>query len=144
MSSSIVPIGPASSKPGPYVKATLVIPEKAVRIIAAPPDTLTQRNVEAATGIPPRVYLDLIRSPGFPVRVTKVGKLRVVSRLAFLAWLEQEGLGMEAMPPSVPMNDNRTGPEAPPSSIGRVLDKIGMERRPEPLDRRMRNGRRRR
>jgi len=146
MSSSVHPNGPASSKVEPYIKATLAIPEKSVRIIAAPPDTITQRNVEAMTGIPSRVYLQLIRASDFPLRVTRLGKLRLVNRLAFVAWLEQGALGMESMPPSVPANDIRTsGEECPPSShIGRLLDKVGLERLPELRDRRTRGGRRKR
>ena len=54
--------------------ATLAIPCDAIRIIAAPPDTLTQRNVEAATGLPSRVYLEVIPTPTFPLRVAKLGK----------------------------------------------------------------------
>ena len=71
-----------------YVRATLSIPEHAVRVIASPPETLTQRNVEAVTGVPVRVFLELIRAPGFPLRVRHIGKLRVVNRAAFVEWLE--------------------------------------------------------
>jgi hypothetical protein len=70
---------PESSKPGGFIQALLAIPEKAVRVIAAPPDTLTQRNVEATTGLSPRVYLEVIREPNFPLRVARLGKLRIVN-----------------------------------------------------------------
>jgi hypothetical protein len=71
------------------IQATLAIPETAIRVLAAPPETLTQRNVEAVTGLPARTFLELIRSPGFPLRVRHIGKLRVVNRAAFVQWLEE-------------------------------------------------------
>ncbi len=70
------------------VMATLAIPSDAIRVVAAPPDTLTQHNVEAVTGLPPRIYLEVIRTPTFPLRVAKLGKLRIVNRAAFVQWLE--------------------------------------------------------
>ena len=79
---------PTTSTPTGYVRATLAIPEHAVRVIASPPETLTQRNVEAVTGLPARAYLEVIRAPGFPLRVRHIGKLRVVNRAAFVQWLE--------------------------------------------------------
>ncbi len=70
-----------------FVRAILAIPEHAVRVIASPPETLTQRNVEAVTGLSPRTFLELIRSSEFPLRVRHIGKLRVVNREAFVQWL---------------------------------------------------------
>ncbi|WP_437665491.1 hypothetical protein [Sorangium sp. So ce1182] len=67
--------------------ATLAIPLDGLTITAPPPEMLSQRNVEAVTGIPARVFLDTIRAPGFPLPVTKLGKLRLVERGAFVAHL---------------------------------------------------------
>jgi len=72
-----------------YIQATLAIPEHAVRMISALPETITQRNIEAVTGLPARTFLELIRAPGFPLRVRHIGKLRVVNRAAFVQWLEE-------------------------------------------------------
>ena len=72
-----------------FIQATLAIPEHAVRMISALPETITQRNVEAVSGLPARTFLELIRSPGFPLRVRHIGKLRVVNRAAFAQWLEE-------------------------------------------------------
>lgn len=66
---------------------TIEIPLEALTITAAPPEMLSQRNVEAVTGIPARVYLDAIRSSGFPLPVARLGKLRLVDRTAFLSYL---------------------------------------------------------
>ncbi|WP_437304815.1 hypothetical protein [Sorangium sp. So ce388] len=49
---------------------------------------LSQKNVESVTGIPARVFLDTIRGPGFPLPVTRLGKLRLVEREAFVAYLQ--------------------------------------------------------
>ncbi|WP_437666848.1 hypothetical protein [Sorangium sp. So ce1182] len=67
--------------------ATLAIPLNGLTITAPPPEMLSQKNVETVTGIPPRVFLDTIRAPGFPLPVTKLGKLRLVEREAFVAYL---------------------------------------------------------
>ncbi len=48
---------PGTDTPTGYVRATLAIPEHAVRVIASPPETLTQRNIEAVTGLPVRTFL---------------------------------------------------------------------------------------
>jgi len=71
----------------------LAIPNEAIRVTAAPPDTITQRNVESATGVPPRAYLEAVRDPGFPLAVTRLGKLRIVNRAAFITWLERGAFG---------------------------------------------------
>lgn len=116
---------PESSKPGGFIQATLAIPEKAVRVIAAPPVTLTQRNVEAVTGLSSRVYLEVIREPTFPLRVAKLGKLRIVNRAAFVEWLEQQSAeeGIELR--------NDMDEVVPSNKIGGILEKVGLERRRE-------------
>jgi len=58
-----------------------------VTVVASPPDMLSQRTVESVCGIGPRQFLETIRTPGFPLRVAKLGALRLVERVAFLAWL---------------------------------------------------------
>lgn len=82
----------------------LEIPWEALTITAPPPDMISQRNVEAMTGIPARVYLEAIRSPGFPLPVARLGKLRLVERAAFLEYLRglaagSAGSGATAAPP---------------------------------------------
>ncbi|WP_437939223.1 hypothetical protein [Sorangium sp. So ce341] len=68
--------------------ATLAIPLDGLTITAPQPEMLSQKNVEAVTGIPARVFLDTIRAPGFPLPVTKLGKLRLVQREAFVSHLQ--------------------------------------------------------
>lgn len=104
-----------------FVTDTLAIPSDAIRVIAAPPDTLTQRNVEAVTGLPPRAYLEVIRTPTFPLRVAKLGKLRIVNRAAFVEWLENQN-----MPEDAVGRDDIDSQSS--NSLGNILDLVGFER----------------
>ena len=72
----------------PFATATLAIPLDGLTVTAPQPEMLSQKNVEAVTGIPARVFLDTIRAPGFPLPVTKLGKLRLVQREAFVSHLQ--------------------------------------------------------
>lgn len=65
---------------------------------APPPDTLTQHNVEQATGIPAAVFLAMVRRLGFPVPVAKIGNLRLVERRAFVTWLVRAATSTLASP----------------------------------------------
>ena len=124
---------PESSKPRGFIQATLTIPEHAVRVIAAPPETLTQRNVEAVTGLSPRAYLEVIREPTFPLRVSQLGKLRIVNRAAFVAWLESR---QGQMNPVLSERDE-IEEKASTTTARNILDRIGLERRREPPKRRV-------
>ena len=66
----------------------LALPRSALTIVAPPPEFLSQRNVEAVTGVPKRQYLEALpafrRAGGV---VSSLGKLRLVDRAAFAAWL---------------------------------------------------------
>jgi hypothetical protein len=84
---------PPTESANGIVMATLAIPSDAIRVIAAPPDTISQRNVEANTGVPPRAYLEAVRDSSFPLSVTRLGKLRIVNRVAFITWLEKGAFG---------------------------------------------------
>ena len=80
----------------------------AITIAAPPPDTLTQRNVDRQTGIPATMFLAMVRHPGFPLPVVKLGRLRLVERVAFVAWLKEQaganaGPANDAAPPVDPI-----------------------------------------
>ncbi|AGP39441.1 hypothetical protein [Sorangium cellulosum] len=79
---------PRVSNPTTTATATLAIPLDGLTITAPQPEMLSQKNVESVTGIPARVFLDTIRAPGFPLPVTKLGKLRLVQREVFVAYLQ--------------------------------------------------------
>lgn len=110
----------AQSRGPARVITTIELPAEALTVIAAPPDLISQRNVEAVTGIPARVYLDELRAPGFPVAVIKVGKLRLVEREAFLSYLRTRA----CRPP-------RSPGEAAPDGVAAVLAEIGLEPAPK-------------
>ncbi len=74
---------------GTGITATLILPPGALAVVEPSPELLSQLNVERALGLPARAYLELLRSPGCTVHVIRVGKLRLVERTAFVAWLKQ-------------------------------------------------------
>ncbi len=84
---------PRQARSPAKLMAMLELPADALTITAAPPEMISQRNVEAVTGIPARVYLEEIRLPSFPLPVVKLGKLRLVKRAAFVAYLESLASG---------------------------------------------------
>ncbi|WP_437523314.1 hypothetical protein WME79_33860 [Sorangium sp. So ce726] len=79
---------------------------------------LSQKNVESVTGIPARVFLDTIRRPGFPLPVTRLGKLRLVQREAFVTYLQ--ALAGDPAPRRAAAEDERTG-------VAAVLAAVGLE-----------------
>ncbi|WP_437808604.1 hypothetical protein [Sorangium sp. So ce1078] len=100
----------------PTATATIAIPLDGLTITAPQPEMLSQKNVEAVTGIPARVFLDTIRAPGFPLPVAKLGKLRLVRREAFVAYLQ--ALGSDRAPRRAPAEDERTGVAAVLAAAG--------------------------
>jgi len=78
------------------VTTTVVLPPDALTIVAAPPEMISQLNVQQVLGIPARVYLELLRERDCPVAVTCVGKLRLVDRNRFRSWLEVRGKARRA------------------------------------------------
>ncbi|MDC0685944.1 hypothetical protein [Sorangium atrum] len=103
--------------------ATLAIPLDGLTITAPPPEMLSQKNVESVTGIPARVFLDTIRAPGFPLLITKLGKLRLVQREAFVAYLR--ALASEPASRRASDADERT-------RVAAVLASAGLESVPCP------------
>jgi hypothetical protein len=62
------------------------------------------------------VFLDTIRAPGFPLLITKLGKLRLVQREAFVAYLR--ALAGEPASRRTTEEDERTRVAAVPASAG--------------------------
>ena len=100
--------------------AIVEMPTEAFIVTAAPPDMVSQKNVEAVTGIPPHVYLEEIRSPRFPLPVIKLGKLRLVKRVDLLAYLDSLASG----PGLTREDDARTDDE----ELDDLLAEVGLER----------------
>lgn len=108
------------------LQATLSIPENAVRIIAAPPATITQRNVESVTGLSVRAYLEAVRDPGFPLAVTKLGKLRIVNRAACIGWLEKGAFGGGRKEKLDDVLDEKDVMENAAEQAEEILDALGL------------------
>ncbi|MGK3959484.1 hypothetical protein WMF38_41365 [Sorangium sp. So ce118] len=103
--------------------ATFAIPLTGLTITAPQPEMLSQKNVETITGIPARVFLDTLRAPGFPLLITKLGKLRLVQREAFVAYLR--ALAIEPASRRTTEADERT-------RVAAVLASAGLEPVPCP------------
>ena len=73
---------------GEAVTVTMSLPAGALSVVAAPPELVSQRTSEAVLGIPRRSFLEAVRmfEAGGGI-VAKLGKLRLVDRVAFVAWL---------------------------------------------------------
>ncbi|MDC3987320.1 hypothetical protein [Polyangium jinanense] len=121
-----------SRSPDGNITATLSIPRGVLQLVAPPPETLSQCNVEAVTGIPRRVFLEAIRAPDFPVPVARLGKLRIVNRAAFVAWLEDNARKQIAAPssPSAATDAASTGNTAPAEHADDILGAVGLQPRP--------------
>lgn len=97
-----------------------VVVAPTVHVHSAPPDVLTQRNAEAAVGVSPRTFLRELL-PAFRAaggEVAERGKLRMVRREAFVAWL---------------MRGERAAATTEPASDGRalsVVEALGLEEAP--------------
>lgn len=70
------------------MKATIELPHDLV-IVAPLPELVSQHNVAAVLGIPANTFLDMVRR-ATDLEVMKLGKLRLVDRAAFVAWLKGE------------------------------------------------------
>ncbi len=104
------------------VTALLELPAGAVTVQAAPPELLSQLNVLQVTGIPRKAFLELLRAPGFPLTVSRLGHLRLVDRVEFVAWLRQR----PAPAAPVPANDAAGTPAEDGSEA--LLRELGCER----------------
>ena len=79
------------------VRAAIELPVGAVVVHAAPPDLVSQKTSEAVLGIPRRMFLESLpsyRAAGNDV--ASLGKLRLVGREAYVAWLRRPGDARDA------------------------------------------------
>ena len=99
-----------------------------VTVIAPPAAMLSQLNIEREIGMPARTFLEMIRAPGFPVSVKCVGKLRLVHREDFVAYLDT----LTAGPPS---NTSRAPNDARGNAdeVEDLLREMGYERTAKPV-----------
>jgi hypothetical protein len=98
------------------ILVTVPIPRAALTLTPPPPDTLSQKNILAATGIPPRTYLELLRAPDFDLPITTLGKLRLVDRARFIAWISSRA-------------KRPTSRQKSPDAADALAAELGLERR---------------
>jgi len=110
---------------------TVALDPEGLTVTAAPPETLSQLNVEHVTGVPVRAFLEAIRAPGFPLDVAKLGKLRIVHRAEFVRWLLAQTAKDLHAPDHGPAND--AAPADP--TVDEVLAELGLERVAAPAKR---------
>jgi len=70
---------------------SLVIPAGAITLIAPRPAFVSQKTSLNILGIPPDRFLAMVRAPGFPLPVARLGKQRVVDTDAVIAYLRALG-----------------------------------------------------
>lgn len=91
-------MGSSGSNHGTATITTVVhVPAEALTLTAPPPEMISQKNSEAVAAIPARIFLEFVRAPGFPLPVTRIGKLRLVPRVEFVAYLR--GLAQQGRAP---------------------------------------------
>lgn len=113
---------------GVVINTSVELPHESITVVAARPALVSQWTVEAHFSLDPRGFLEVIRAPGFPVRVIKLRKLRLVPYAEFLAWLtERASETRPASAGSSPAND--ADQESDPDASLRQLEKeLGLER----------------
>lgn len=71
---------------------SFALPSGAIQLVNPPrPAFVSQKTSLAILGIPPDRFLLMVRAPGFPLRVTSVGKLRMVETEPVIAYLRELG-----------------------------------------------------
>jgi hypothetical protein len=74
------------------VPITMLVSRKAIRaLVGNVGEMISQRNCENE-GIGPRLFLETLRRPDFDLPITSLGKLRLVERAAFVAWLRSHAV----------------------------------------------------
>ena len=115
---------------GGVINTSVELPHESITVVAARPARVSQWTVGAHFSLDPRGFLEVIRAPGFPVRVIKLRKLRLVPYAEFLAWLtERASETRQASAGSSPANDAEHDSETDPDASLRQLEKeLGLER----------------
>lgn len=91
---------------------SFALPSGAIQLVNPPrPAFVSQKTSLAILGIPPDRFLLMVRAPGFPLRVTSVGKLRMVETEPVIAYLRELGqLHPEIGADEIGANDNEPAP----------------------------------
>lgn len=79
---------PVEDSSGDLVEVRLVVPRRVLQQQAPSPELVSQATSAEVLGVPKRRFLEIVRSPSYPGRVLKLGRLRLVRRTEFIAHLE--------------------------------------------------------
>jgi len=93
-------------------------------------EMVSQLTILHVCGISPRVYLELLRADGCPLRVIKLGKLRLVRRDELVAWLES----LAGAAPRAQAEEVQEAPAAQedPDAIDDLVQGLGFRRATPP------------
>ena len=80
----------ADSSAEDLVEVRVMLPRSALVQAPPVPELVSQASSLAVLGIPPRRFLEIVRSPRFAGRVLRDGRLRLVRRVDLLDHLERE------------------------------------------------------
>lgn len=106
---------------GDLVEVRLVVPRRVLQQQAPSPELVSQATSAEVLGVPKRRFLEIVRSPSYPGRVLKVGRLRLVRRTEFVAHLESLTDGRATVPESAGPRDAKA------RAVPGLLDRLGLE-----------------
>lgn len=107
---------------------TIPIPRAALTITAPLPELVSQRTSEGVLGLPRRAFLDLL--PAFRAaggETIAAGKLRMVLRVDFVAWLRRHGATQSSSRTTAP-KPMAANDAAEAADVDSFLAELGMER----------------
>ncbi len=104
------------------VEVRVMLPRAALVQAPPVPELVSQASSLAVLGIPPRRFLELVRSPRFAGRVLRDGRLRLVRRVDLISHLESETeAAREAS------NDGAEHPTTSTTTRPTLADRLGLE-----------------
>lgn len=110
---------------------TVELPESGFVFHAPLPEMISQFTSESITGIPAARYLATLPLCGLPV--SKVGKLRLVDRAGYVAWVRT----LTSKPSSDVATEEEEEDEA---AVEALLQSVGRKMKPQPAAERKRRG----
>jgi hypothetical protein len=116
----------APDKSGCVISASVQLPTGGFTVVASPPAFISQKTSEALAGLPSRVFLEIIREPGFPLPVVRLRKLRLVAYGGFIAWVASSP-EREAAASVLPRAANDAAPVVDSGFEG-LVNELGLER----------------
>ncbi len=108
------------------VEVRMLVPRRALVQEAPAAEMVSQESSLELFGVPPRRFLELVRSPRFPGRVLRLGRLRRTDLLSFLEQADETPEVVDESPRPTPATS--------------LVERLGLEEVPRPRSRRGRKG----